>query len=135
MLRPTEPYAGNGTFLVGTVHATLSRLVDVFGPPNEEDDGDYGPGWVLEDDWGNVVTVYGRHGCSHLSHVWHVGGHWQGAGEHKVAVWAHLRGLVAMDDNCPVCFRDWRERCDCVTYDGNISRWPSAAPPEEAPHA
>lgn len=59
IFKPTDPMKANGCSLSGEIETSYKTLVKLFGKPNSEgDDYKVSSEWVLEDDLGNVVTVY-----------------------------------------------------------------------------
>jgi hypothetical protein len=70
----------SGTHLVGEIETSFNTLVDLFGMPNFEGDGDkVTVEWVLEDDQGNKFTIYdwkmyGIDVTKLPSYSWHIGG-------------------------------------------------------------
>lgn len=47
-----------GTSLQGLVTTSYSKLVEIFGEPQESDGYKVSSEWVVEDDNGNVLTIY-----------------------------------------------------------------------------
>lgn len=66
----------NGTSLQGYVKTTYHRLCEVFGEPYEGTDKTIAE-WVIEDDDGNVATIYDwKEDTLPLDlYEWHIGGH------------------------------------------------------------
>jgi len=59
IFKPTNPRKANGTSLSGEIETSYKNLVKLFGKPNGGSDNyKVSSEWVLEDDLGNVATIY-----------------------------------------------------------------------------
>lgn len=59
IFRPTDPKKDYGTSLSGEIETSYKTLVKLFGKPNSQgDEYKVSSEWVLEDDLGNIATIY-----------------------------------------------------------------------------
>lgn len=49
---------GSGTSLMGYIQASYKDLVKLFGPPKKADNYKVSTEWIVEDESGNVATIY-----------------------------------------------------------------------------
>jgi hypothetical protein len=81
MLKSTSKEANGTSFHNSTVRASVNELIEVVGKPTYEDNTGQDKvniEWVLEDDNGNVITIYDwkeGHSLSYDEKInWHIGG-------------------------------------------------------------
>jgi hypothetical protein len=81
MLKSTSKEANGTSFHSSTVRASVNELIKIIGEPTYEDntgEDKVNIEWVLEDDNGNVVTIYDWKEYRPLSYDekinWHIGG-------------------------------------------------------------
>lgn len=76
-LERVESSCAVGTSLLGYVHCSLTRVVEIFGPPDSGADCKTSCEWVLKDSHGQIVTLYDyrrKPSRANAIHKWHVGG-------------------------------------------------------------
>jgi hypothetical protein len=81
MLKSTSKEANGTSFHNSTVRASVNELIEVVGKPTYENNigqDKVNIEWVLEDDNGNVITIYDWKEYRKIGYdekiVWHIGG-------------------------------------------------------------
>ena len=81
MLKPTSKETNGTSFHYSTVRASVNELIKIIGEPTYEDNtgkDKVNIEWVLEDDNGNVVTIYDWKQYRKIGYDekinWHIGG-------------------------------------------------------------